>query len=273
MIKFWLKLNIRTKAIVIVFFAVIILSFIGWANYKQPPVITEDNSKFVDRITNRNPILSYPVSYSPNWEGRIMLTPLKIRELEYAASNNETCSGITNSMDVYYTPSFDSVMVINNKNLLKSASEKTSFENAVKIISGRTDFDQLNAELQSFRTYCSFFSLTLIDELENKFPNTDFSRSIFGIGLRQGEAESVADLGLYIYVYSIKDDYLIQLSRSLQGSFLFTQENWNLCKAKSLQSEQNACLKNIYSNDLSMVSKVENETNNLIEIFRISDGE
>lgn len=271
--NFWLKLSMRTKVIFFVFVIVMILSFIGLANPQTPVEQPQDNSEFIDRITNRNPILSYPVSYSAQWDGTIKLVPARVRELDYATSTSDQCGGITKGMDVYYTDQVDSIMIINNRNLLNTQSEFSNFETAFNIINGVNDFDEFNAELQSFRTYCSYFSLFLVDEFENDFPATDYSRSILGIGLRQGTTiNDVKGVGLYIYVYAAKDDYLIQISRSLEGSFLFTQTNWDSCKAKPLQSDQNSCLKSIYLEDSSMANKVENEINNLIKTFELSSG-
>lgn len=271
--NFWLKLSMRTKVIFFIFLIVMILSFIGLANPQTPVEQPQDNSEFIDRITNRNPILSYPVSYSAEWDGTIKLVPARVRELDYATSTTDQCGGITKGMDVYYTDKVDSIMIINNKNLLTTPSEISSFETAFNIINGTNDFDEFNAELQSFRTYCSYFSLYLVDEFQNEFLTTDYTRSILGIGLRQGTTiNEVKGVGLFIYVYAAKDDYLIQISRSLEGSFLFSQANWDTCKSKPLQADQNSCLKTIYLEDPSMASKVESEINNLIKTFELSSG-
>lgn len=250
-----------------------ILSFIGLANPQTPVTNPEDNSEFIDRITNRNPILSYPVSYSAEWDGIIKLIPSRVRELDYATSSTDQCSGITKGMDVYYTDKVDSIMIINNRNLLTTPSEILNFDVAFNIINKTNNFDEFNAELQAFRTYCSYFSLYLVDEYENEFPNTDNTRSILGIGLRQGTTiNDIKGVGLFIYVYAAKDDYIIQASRSLEGSFLFSQAHWDTCKTKSLQVDQNACLKEIYFEDSSMANKVESEINNLIKTFELSSG-
>ncbi|MBE2280679.1 MAG: hypothetical protein IAE91_09825 [Ignavibacteriaceae bacterium] len=272
--NFWLKLDMRTKVILMFFLFVIFLSFVGWSNYQPPEAnSTADNSDYVNSITNRNPILSYPISYSNIWSGKIELFPDRVRELDYALSSSDQCGGITRGMDVYYTSEVDSIMVITNKNLATTDIELSNFNSAKEIIAGNADFDKYNAELSAFRTYCSYFSLYKIDEFEIDYPNTEHSRAILGIGLRQTNVDSINGIGLYIYVYGSKGDYLIQLSRSLQGGFLYNQSNWDTCKSKSLQSDQNECLANIYKNEPSMKSKVESEIQNLINVFALPNGE
>jgi len=271
---FWLKLNLGTKVILIFFVFVIILSLIGFANYKPTEAVNSaDNSEFINKITNINPILSYPVSYSSEWAGRITLVPAKARELEYAVSNTNQCGGIVNNMDVYFTTNVDSVMIITNKNLQTTETEILKYNNAKNVIMGVSDFDKLNAELSTFQTYCSYFTLYKFDELIAPYPSTDSTRSIVGLGLRkQDTTEDIANVGIYVYVYAAKDDNLIQLSRSLQGNFIFSQSNWDMCKSKSLQKDQNECLYQIYSQDLSMKSKIENEVSNLITQFELANA-
>ncbi len=271
--EFWLKLNLRTKVIFIFFIFVIFLSFVGFANYKPTePTNTTDNSEFIDKITNLNPILSYPVSYTNEWTGRITLVPVRARELEYTASSTTQCTGIIGNMDVYYTPTLDSIMIITNKNLQKTETDLLKFNTAKDIIIGIKDFESSNAELNTFQTYCSYFTLYKIDELNNTYVGTDSSRSILGLGLRKEDyVDNISNVGLYIYVYGVKDDNLIQLSRSLQGSFIFSQSNWELCRTKALQKDQNECLSNLYESDLSMRSKIESEALNLISEFKLID--
>lgn len=271
--NFWTKLNLRTKIMFGFFGFVIILSAIGWLTYKKPEstINTTDNTDFVNKITNRNPILSYPVSYSTLWDGKITLLPKNVRDLEYAVSTTDQCSGIVKGMDVYYTTDVVSLMIVTNKNLQISPSEVDNYNSAKDIITGIKNFDNSNAELKTFQTYCSYFSLYKIDELNIKYPNTDYSRSIWGIGLRQGSVNNIAQVGIYLNVYAAKDDYLIEVSKSLQGSFLFSQANWDICKTKSLQSDQNMCLAGIYSNDLSLKAKVESEITNLLKTFELSN--
>ncbi len=45
-----------------------------------------------------------------------------------------------------------------------------------------------------------------------------------------------------------------------------------MCKSKSLQKDQNECLYQIYSQDLSMKSKIENEVSNLITQFELANA-
>jgi len=272
--EFWLKLNLRTKVILIFFVFVIILSFIGFANYKPSESNTnQDNSEYINKITNINPLLSYPLSYTSEWTGRINLIPAKVRELEYAVSNNDQCSGIINNMDVYFTNNVDSIMIITNRNLQNSESENLKFENAKSIIEGNKEFDINNAELSTFQTYCSYFTLYKLDELSVVYPQTDTSRAVVGLGLRkEDKLDSISSVGVFVYVYAAKDDNLIQLSKSLTGDSVFTQSNWDSCKDRSLQKDQNECMQRIYNQDLSIKSKLESEALSLVNQFELSDA-
>lgn len=271
---FWLKLNLSTKVIFLIFFIAIVLSLIGTLTYKPTTTTVESNSDVINRITNRNVNpLSFPLSYSKEWTGNITLRPIKSNQLDLAYSESTECSGVTKGMPVYYTEDLSSLMVINNPNLLGSDTENTNFAEAVDIITGKKEFFNLNAELQIFKTYCSFFSLYLLDTIDHTYPNTDYSRSIVGLGLRKGKVESIEKVGLFIYVYGIKDENIIQLSKSMPGNFIFSEGNWNECKTKNSSQEENDCLKAIYTNDSSMQAKIKSEALNLTNLFELLNAE
>lgn len=268
-IQFWSKLNLVAQVVFIFFVITIVLSIIGFANYVPPqPNTQEDNSELINRITNKNPVLSYPVSYSPIWEGSISVVPNRVRELDYVRSSTEECLGIVENMDVYFTPNLNSLMVITNFNLQLTSDQQDKFNLARQLIKGELEFNKVNVELETFRTYCSFFTLQPVSDLAVDIENVDSAKAIFGIGLRQDTPKRLEEVGLYLYIYAAKDDYLIQMSKSLRGDFLFSQSNWESCNRFTLQSDLYNCLKNIYSRDLSMQPKLEQELKILVDLFK-----
>lgn len=273
--NFWVKLTLPTKLILIVCTIFIAISALGTITYK--PVDQEqivDNSDIINRITNRNNTpASFPISYTSNWNGVISLFPKNNKQLELAYSNTKECFDITEGMAVYYTKDLASLMVINNKNLLKTSLERSNFNEDKDIILGVKNFFSQNIELRSFKTYCNFFAAYLIDEVLNiNFNNSDATRSVLGLGTRSAKLDNISKIGLFIYVYSVKDDYLIQLSRSLPGNFIFSDSNWEECKQKNSIDEENKCLKDTYLYDPSMQSKIKTEVDNLMDLFEINYG-
>ncbi|MBE0573568.1 hypothetical protein IH575_01555 [Candidatus Dojkabacteria bacterium] len=264
------KVNNITKVVIGFSIFVVIVTIIGRLNYQPPQETAEDNSELINRITDRNPSpLSFPASYSQEWIGQITLVPKKSLEFGLEYSNSDQCKGITSNMAVYFTPGLAELMIINNINLLSTEIEFKNFNDAIQIIKGEKDFINQNAELEAFRTYCPYFSLYPVENFDVEYVGTEYAKAVFGIGLRQGTIEPINQLSNYVYVYAIKEDNIILLSKTLAGDFIFSQSDWDSCKDKSLQTTQNECLKQIYLSDASMKSKIKSEVNNLINTFEL----
>lgn len=267
--NFWLNLNMITKVIFVFILITIFVTFIGWLNYRpsdntQIPVV--DNSQFINRLTSR---LSYPQSYSVDGKTPTLVIPLNLNELEFSVSDNPNCGGINPNMNVFYSKDVSSLMVVTNPDIVVTESQLQDYNIALETISGKRDFNILDSELKTFRTYCKFFTLNKIANIDVEYKNTNYTKSILGFSNREENIADITSVPMYIYVYAIKDDNLIQLSRSLRASFIFSANNWNQCKSKSLQSDQNKCLEEIYKNDASMQGKILDEAKDLILLFEI----
>src|SRR5260221_3853424 len=197
------NLNKFTKVVLAVVIVMLVVAAIGKASYNSMQN-QQSNVDTVKRVISRDiTAVSYPASYAKTWNGSITLFPKNYSTLSNQLSTNKDCSDITSGMNVYYTDDYSKLMIITNKDLYAISSD---FENVRRIVYYQGDFTDNNGELALFKTYCGKFTLTLFAELGVKYPNTNASRTVVGIGSLNNMPDKIANVAIYIYIYAAKDD-------------------------------------------------------------------
>lgn len=264
------KLNKFTKFIFISLGLILLINLILLLSNQGNTTenVIENNSELINSLTNSTSddylnTLSYPKDYS-TWNGNVVLLPTNILQLDSYNSLSESC-GLVEGMKVMYSLNLKDLAIVTNRNLIKTQIQRDDYTNAEATISGE-EFPNGNAELATFKNYCSSLIMDIIAESDKSFDNFDSSRIIFGaLNGKNRFSTKLDNIGVYIYAYAKKGDYLVLISRSFYAEEFITQDSFVQCKDEKL--DDYSCVKKFYDKDASIRNKVDSEITNILETY------
>lgn len=268
------KINRSTKIVFLVIGIILILNLFALL-FNRGSAVTENatnNSDVINEITNRTSddyfdALSYPVDLN-SWNGKVLLRPKNFLTLQTYESVNEGC-GLVENMKVYYSSNLKDILIVSNKNLQKNQEQRRAFEDAAAIIT-TGEFPDDNAELTTFKNYCSSANLNIVTILPNKIENFDSTQVVLGVlNGKNRFSNSLDDVGVYIYVYGKKNDYLTFFARSYFAKDFISESSFQQCKDAKLDDRD--CIKRFYDRDASIRSKIESEVSNILSTYSFNE--